>query len=130
MRIQAVLVVAAFGVATLVSASQMAGADEVPIPKTADITAVSGKPTVIYGQRGRECGDGPPSFDRAVKKAVTRAPTNGTLSDGGIGKRQSRRCGKTVPVRAISYTSEPGFTGTDGVVFWDWEGVVITVAGE
>ena len=107
-----------------------AQAAQATIPQSADITAVSGEPVVIYGQRGRKCGAKPPTFEWVVTNAITRQPTNGTLSDGGTGKRNSRRCKGEVPVRAVTYTSEPTFTGTDGVVFWDWEGVVITVKGK
>lgn len=103
-------------------------AEAVTIPTSSAVTAESGVPVVIYGQRHRDCkSKEPPSFEWVVANAVTRPPSNGELSDGGIGQRQSSRCGGRVPVRAISYTSEPSFVGTDGVVFWDREGIVITV---
>ncbi len=62
-----------------------------------------------------------------MNNAVTQMPVNGTLSDGGVGLRLSQRCGREVPVRAVSYTSKADFIGIDGVVFSDEDAVVITV---
>ena len=114
-----------------VTSKTFAFAQDVEIPRGPEVTAKSGVPTVIYGQRSRKCKDkDAPDFDRVIDRAVTRAPEHGSLSDGGEGKRRSRSCGKRVPVRAIAYTSEPGFVGTDIVIFWDVDVVVVTVVAE
>ena len=70
-----------------------------------------------------------PSFGWTMSNAVTTEPKHGTLSDGGVGKRYSRRCEKKVPVRAVAYTPEMGFKGKDQVTFWGKETVTIKVGG-
>lgn len=106
----------------------IAESKEVKIPRGLDVTAKSGVATVIYGQREKGCGAAP-SFSWTMFEAVTRTPKNGKLSDGGVGMRWSEKCGAEVQVRAISYTSEDDFVGTDAVVFWGNRGdrVIITV---
>jgi len=113
---------------TIFSSQAVAESNKVEIPTELDIAAKSGVATVIYGQRGEDCGDAP-SFGWTMEEAVTRKPTNGTLSDAGVGKRWSNKCNEEVQVRAVSYTSENGFAGTDAVVFWGNRGdrVIITV---
>ena len=59
----------------------------------------------IYGQRAKDCGAAP-TFEWTIKKAVSRRPKYGTLSDGGVGERESGRCGKAVPVRIVNYTPD------------------------
>mgnify|MGYP000117685549 CR=1 FL=1 len=59
----------------------------------------------IYGQRDIDCGPAP-TFEWALKKAVTRKPKYGNLTDGGTGERESGKCGKEVPVRIINYTPD------------------------
>ena len=125
MKIRALMV--ALGAIITIFGSQ-AIAQSVEIPRGLDVTAKSGVATVIYGQREMECGAAP-SFSWTMFKAVTRTPKNGKLSDAGVGMRWSEKCGANVQVRAISYTSEDGFVGTDAVVFWGNRGdrVIITV---
>lgn len=101
-------------------------AQEVEIPAKLEVTTKAGETAVIYGQRARDCKS-VPSFEWTISNAITREPKHGTLSDGGVGKRRSRSCGKVVPVRAISYTPEAGFEGTDLVTFWERETVIIEV---
>lgn len=104
---------------------------EVSIPISLEITARPGEPTVIYGQRSRDCDSlEPPSFDSVVENDITNLPKHGRVSDGGIGRRYSQKCGKSVPVRAVSYTSRPGFGGKDIVVFGVKERVFISVEPE
>ena len=103
-------------------------AAEVIIPRDDLLTTSPGKAIVIYGQRGRKCGK-PPSFKRFIqnRRAVTTKPKGGTLSDGGIGQRYSRACGKDIKARAIVYSPKKGFVGQDEVVFWNADTVVILV---
>lgn len=127
MKIRA-LMVALWAIVTIFGSQAIAESKGVKIPSGLDITVKSGVATVIYGQREKQCGRAP-SFAWTMFEAVTRKPTNGTLSDAGVGKRWSQSCNEEVQVRAISYTSEDGFVGTDVVVFWGNRGdtVIITV---
>ena len=102
--------------------------EEVEIPSSLEITATTGKSVVIYGQRSRDCDSlTPPPFSMVLEEAITNMPLHGTLSNGGISKRRSIKCGKVVPLRAVSYTSDPGFSGKDLVGFWWTDRVIITV---
>ncbi|MCZ6856006.1 MAG: ankyrin repeat domain-containing protein, partial [Gammaproteobacteria bacterium] len=103
--------------------------DGVVIPDSLDVVAVSGKPTIIYGQRAK-CGKPAPKFTSFIGRSLSKKPSHGELSGGGRGKRISRRCSGLTPVRAILYTSESGFIGTDTVEFWDNELITITVMPE
>ena len=106
-------------------------AQDVEIPSGPEITAISGVPTVIYGQRNKCTKHVAPSYEAVLERnAVTRPPEHGALSGGGEGERYSRSCKRRVPVRAIMYTSDPGFAGTDVVVFWGKETVIINVVPE
>ena len=94
-------------------------------------TTNPGIPVVIYGQRGKCDGKEAPTFAALMdSKGITQAPKHGTLSDGGTGKRKSRKCGKAVPVRVVVYTPDPNFVGEDSVVFWGSDVVIIAVVPE
>ena len=83
---------------------------------------------MIYGQRNECAKDVAPSYEAVLEaNAVTRPPEHGALSGGGVVERNSRRCNKRVPVRAIMYTSNPGFTGSDVVTFGGRDTVIINV---
>ena len=93
-----------------------------------EFVAISGVPTMIYGQRNDCAKDVAPSYEAVLAaNAVTRPPAHGALSGGGVEERYSKRCDKRVPVRVIMYTSEPGYTGTDSVTFWGRDTVTINV---
>ena len=93
-----------------------------------DFVVTSGVPMMIYGQRNDCAKDVAPSFEAVLAaNAVTRPPTHGALSGGGVSERYSKRCNRRVAVRAIMYTSDPGYTGTDSVTFWGRDTVVINV---
>ena len=93
-----------------------------------EFVAISGVPTMIYGQRNECAKDVAPSYEAVLEaNAVTRPPEHGALSGGGVVERNSRRCNKRVPVRAIMYTSNPGFTGSDVVTFGGRDTVIINV---
>lgn len=118
-------------IATAICCFAFAGAAfaaEVAIPDGPEVTAQSGQAVVIYGQRGRNCRT-VPSFESLVERKdfTTLEPKNGTLFDAGTGKRRSRSCRRRVPVRAIGYKPNPGFTGTDQVIFWNQDVVIIHV---
>ncbi len=105
-----------------------AQAQDVEIPRGPKVIATSGVPTVIYGQRDECTKHVAPSYEAFLERnAVTRAPEHGALSGGGVAERYSRSCNRRVPVRAIMYTSDPGYTGTDVVIFWDQDTVIINV---
>ena len=94
----------------------------------AEFVAISGVPTMIYGQCSECARDVAPSYEAVLAaNAVTRPPAHGALSGGGVEERYSKRCDRRVPVRAIMYTSDPGYTGTDSVTFWGRDTVVINV---
>jgi len=64
----------------------------------------------------------------ATPKVITTHPKHGTLSDGGIGSRESVGCdGDEVAVRIIIYTPNPGFVGEDFMEFFSSEAITITV---
>ena len=63
----------------------------------------------------------------ASPRVVSTHPKNGTLSDGGIGSRESQSCGDEVAVRIIIYTPNPGFVGKDFMEFFSSEAITITV---
>ncbi|RIK87848.1 MAG: hypothetical protein DCC69_03370 [Hyphomicrobiales bacterium] len=71
-----------------------------------NVTVQVGDAVIIHGARGNDCGDAP-SWESAsvlLPRLVT-----GTLSDGGVGTRFSRRCGGRIPARAILFTARvPG----------------------
>ncbi len=93
-----------------------------------EIVAISGVPTMIYGQRNECAKDVAPSYEAVLEaNAVTRPPEHGALSGGGVNERYSQSCDRRVPVRAIMYTSDPGYTGTDSVTFWGRDRVTIKV---
>ncbi len=93
-----------------------------------ELVAISGVPTMIYGERNDCAKDVAPSYEAVLEaNAVTRSPEHGALSGGGVRERYSKRCDRRVPVRAIMYTSDPGYTGTDSVTFWGRETVIINV---
>ena len=93
-----------------------------------EFVAISGVPTMIYGQRNECTKDVAPSYEAVLEaNAVTRAPEHGALSGGGVGERYSKSCDRRVPVREILYTSVPGYTGTDSVTFWGQDSVIINV---
>ncbi len=105
-----------------------AQAQDVEIPRGYEVMATSGVPTMIYGERNECTKHVAPSYEAFLKtNAVTRPPEHGALSGGGVGERYSRSCNRRVPVRAIMYTSDPGYTGTDVVIFWDQDTVNINV---
>ncbi len=95
-----------------------------------DLVVEQGQCVEINGIR-RKCGkSGAPNFARLVRssRAISIRPKNGTLSDGGIGMRESRSCdGDVVDVRIIVYTPNPGFIGKDTVEFFSSETITITV---
>lgn len=104
------------------------GVDEqVRIPTTMRVSTQPGETVIVYGQRKPGCKGGVPTFEWMLSNAVTSGPEHGTLSNGGVGKRSSGSCGKVVPVRAVAYTPEAGFTGTDTVTFWEQETVTVEV---
>ena len=93
-----------------------------------EFVAISGVPTMIYGERNECAKDVAPSYEAVLEaNAVTRPPEHGALSGGGVGERYSKSCDRRVPVRAIMYTSDPGYTGTDSITFWGRETVNIKV---
>ena len=93
-----------------------------------EFVAISGVPTMIYGQRNECANDVAPSYEAVLEaNAVTRPPEHGALSGGGVGERYSKSCDRRVPVRVIMYTSDPGYTGTDSVTFWGQDSVIINV---
>lgn len=61
-----------------------------------------GESAIIHGARGNECGPAP-SWESA--KELLPELVTGTLTDGGVGTRNSRQCGGRVPARAILYTA-------------------------
>ena len=93
-----------------------------------EFVAISGVPTMIYGARSGCAKDVAPSYEAVLESnAVIRPPEHGALSRGGVEERYSKRCDRRVPVRAIMYTSDSGYTGTDSVTFWGREMVIINV---
>jgi len=93
-----------------------------------ELVAVSGVPTMIYGQRNECAKDVAPSYEAVLEAdAVTQPPEHGALSGGGVRERYSKSCGRRLPVRVILYTSDPGYTGTDSVTFWGRDTVTISV---
>ncbi len=109
------------------TADRSSGVDEeVRIPMGLEVSTKPEETVIIYGQRARDCKS-VPTFDWTTTNAVTREPAHGTLSNGGVGKRSSRSCGKVVPVRAVAFTPEADFTGTDSVTFWGQETVIVEV---
>ena len=117
------LFLAAFIGSTFESGLGAAQAQDAP-----EFVAISGVPTMIYGQRNECTKDVAPSYEAFLEAtAVTQPPEHGALSGGGVVERNSKRCNKRVPVRAIMYTSDPGYTGTDVVTFWDRDTVIINV---
>jgi CubicO group peptidase (beta-lactamase class C family) len=93
-----------------------------------EFVAISGVPTMIYGERNECTKDVAPSYEAVLEaNAVTRPPEHGALSGGGVGERYSKSCDRRVPVREILYTSDPGYTGTDSVTFWGRDTVIINV---
>ena len=61
-----------------------------------------GESAIIHGARGDECGPAP-SWD--VAEDMLPELVTGTLTDGGVGTRNSRQCGGRVPARAILFTA-------------------------
>ncbi len=117
------LFLAAFIGSTFETDLGAAQAQDVP-----EFVAISGVPTMIYGERNECAKDVAPSYEAVLEaNAVTRPPEHGALSGGGVEERYSKRCDRRVPVRAIMYTSDPGYTGTDSVTFWGREMVIINV---
>ena len=105
-----------------------AQAQDVEIPRGPLVIAISGAPTIIYGQRDLCTTPVAPSYEAVLEaNAVTRPPKHGALSGGGMGERYSTNCDKRVQVRAILYTSDPGYTGRDMVIFWHQDTVIINV---
>ncbi|MBK1623096.1 hypothetical protein [Afifella marina] len=71
-----------------------------------NVTATVGDALVIHGARGTNCGPAPDWDD--AKKKLPELET-GILSDGDVGTRFSRQCGRRVPARAILFTAtSPG----------------------
>lgn len=65
-----------------------------------------GESAIIHGARGNEC-DEAPTWESA--KLLLPDLVTGTLTDGGVGTRQSRQCGGRVAARAILFTAtRPG----------------------
>ena len=117
------LLLAAFVGSTSATDLGVAQAQDAP-----ELVAISGVPTMIYGQRNDCAEDVAPSYEAVLEaNAVTRPPEHGALSGGGVSERYSKSCDRRVPVRAIMYTSDPGYTGTDSVTFWGRETVTINV---
>ena len=117
------LFLAAFIGSTFESGLGAAQAQDAP-----EFVAISGVPTMIYGHRNECTKDVAPTYKAFLEaNAVTQPPKHGALSGGGVGERNSRRCNRRVPVRAIMYTSDPGYTGCDVVTFWDRDTVIINV---
>lgn len=67
-----------------------------------NVSARVGDSVIIHGARGDECGPAP-SWEEA-RELLPQLQT-GTLSDGGVGTRQSRQCGGRVQARAILFTA-------------------------
>ena len=88
-----------------------------------------GQCVIIQGIRNKCDKMGAPTFARIIAspRVVSTHPKNGTLSDGGIGSRDSQSCGGDVDVRIIVYTPNPGFVGEDYVEFFSDEAITITV---
>lgn len=79
--------------------------------------AVSGDdPVPVYGIRDRDCGNAPDfrtQMELLVGELGLSMPAEaGVLADGGVSRRQSRRCGGEVDVRVVVYRPRPGYTGT------------------
>ena len=56
-----------FAILLLVTSKTFAFAQDVEIPRGPEVTAQSGVPTIIYGQRSRNCDDSEaPDFDRVI----------------------------------------------------------------
>lgn len=71
-----------------------------------NVSVKVGASAIIHGARGNECGPAP-SWESA--KLLLPEIVTGTLTDGGVGTRQSRQCGGRVPARAILFTAtQPG----------------------
>ena len=100
---------------------------QVEIPDSLELTTRPGQTLIIYGQGDEACKSAP-HFDWIRSHVITRMPRNGMLSDAGVVERESQDCnGEVVPVTAIAYTPDDGFTGTDTVTFWNKETVIIDV---
>jgi hypothetical protein len=67
-----------------------------------NVSARVGDSMIIHGARGNECGEAP-SWDSA--RILLPSLQTGTLTDGGVGTRQSRQCGGRVAARAILFTA-------------------------
>lgn len=105
-----------------------AQAQDAVIPRGPEVIATSGVATIIYGQRNECTKHVAPSYEAFLEmNAVTRPPEHGALSGGGVRERYSKSCNRRVPVRAIMYTSDPDYTGTDVVIFSDQDTVTINV---
>ncbi|MFD1197999.1 hypothetical protein ACFQ3K_06665 [Brucella gallinifaecis] len=71
-----------------------------------NVSAKVGDSLIIHGARGNECGDAP-TWESA--KLLLPELVTGTLTDGGVGTRNSRQCGGRIPARAIMFTAtKPG----------------------
>lgn len=71
-----------------------------------NVSVKVGESAIIHGARGNECGEAP-TWESA--KLLLPELVTGTLTDGGVGTRQSRQCGGRVPARAILFTAtRPG----------------------
>lgn len=67
-----------------------------------NVSVKIGESAIIHGARGNECGPAP-SWESA--RLLLPELVTGTLTDGGVGTRQSRQCGGRVPARAILFTA-------------------------
>ena len=85
-------------------------------PSGGSFKVESGSEVIIYGVRGPSCGLPVPDFN-VVMTEFSKLPSEGTLYDAGVGRRNSVGCGRVVPVRAIGYLSPPdGFSGKFTIV--------------
>ena len=94
-----------------------------------DLVIEPGQCVEIQGIRRGCSSTEAPTFARimASSRVVSTHPKNGTLSDGGIGSRESQSCGDEIAVRIIIYTPNPGFVGKDFMEFFSSEAITITV---
>lgn len=72
------------------------------IPYQAKVSLEVGQSALIHGARG-ECGQNAPGWEKVAPSLPTLS--TGKFSDGGLGTRNSRKCGGPTPARAVRFTA-------------------------
>jgi len=72
------------------------------IPYQAKVSLEVGQSAVIHGARG-ECGQNAPEWEKVAPSLPILS--TGKFSDGGLGIRNSQRCGGATPARAVRFTA-------------------------